>query len=77
MIIACNFTPVVRYDYRFGVPSPGTYREILNSDDPRFGGSGVMNKKIAPSEKLPMHGRSHSISITLPPLACIILKKND
>ncbi len=77
LIIACNFTPVVRYDYRFGVPAPGSYREILNSDELRFGGSGVCNDKPAPAEKLPLHGRSHSISVTLPPLACIVLKKND
>ncbi len=77
IIVACNFTPVVRPDYRFGVPAPGQYIEVLNSDDPKFGGSGVMNSEIAPSQKLPMHGRIHSISVTLPPLACIFLKKID
>lgn len=73
-IVVCNFTPVVRHDYRFGVPQPGTYVEVLNSDDTRFGGSGVVNEGEFTAEDIPMHGMDQSLSLTLPPLAAIYIE---
>lgn len=73
-IVVCNFTPVVRHDYRFGVPQPGTYVEVLNSDDSRFGGSGVVNEGEFTAEDIPMHGMDQSLALTLPPLAAIYIE---
>jgi 1,4-alpha-glucan branching enzyme len=73
VVVAMNFTPVVRQQYRIGVPCPGRFHEILNSDDTRFGGSGVNNGGQVESEAVPCHGREHSIVVTLPPLAGLVL----
>jgi len=73
-IVVCNFTPVVRQDYRIGVPQVGTYQEAMNTDDSSYGGSGVHNGDGVKAEKVPAHGREQSIALTLPPLATIILK---
>ena len=73
VVIIVNFTPVVRRNYRIGMPSGATYREILNSDDRRYGGSGVVNAGPLTPEALPWHSRSHSLALTLPPLAAIFL----
>ncbi len=75
-IIVLNFTPVVRYDYRIGVPYSGSYHEVLNSDDVRFGGSGVNNGGEIASEKTGIHGRAQSIRLTLPPLAGLIIQRS-
>ncbi|WP_366654117.1 1,4-alpha-glucan branching protein GlgB [Fodinicurvata sp. EGI_FJ10296] len=77
LLVACNFTPIARYDYRLGVPETGSWRVILNSDSRVYGGSGVdatgdAEGRIA-AEAKPGQGRSQSISITLPPLATVIL----
>jgi 1,4-alpha-glucan branching enzyme len=69
LLAVCNFTPVVRREYRVGVPLPGRWREVLNSDAPFYGGSGVGNLGGVQAEAKPWHGRPHSISLTLPPLA--------
>jgi len=73
LIVIANFTPVVREGYRVGVPSAGPYREIFNSDEHRYGGSGIVNEGLRQAESLPWHGRNHSIVLTLPPLAAIFL----
>ena len=73
VVAVCNFTPVVRHGYRIGVPQAGRYREVFNSDWPRFGGSGVANGEQTP-EKLTWHNQPYSLSLTLPPLAAIYLK---
>jgi 1,4-alpha-glucan branching enzyme len=73
-VVALNFTPVPRLGYRIGVPEAGVYRELLNSDDHAFGGSGLSNSQPLASEDLPWMGRPHSIAITLPPLAGVVLK---
>jgi 1,4-alpha-glucan branching enzyme len=75
IIITCNFTPVCRYDYRIGVPFKNNLKEILNSDDIKYGGSGVVNDKIKVVDDIPFHNRPHSVSITLPPLAISVFKK--
>jgi 1,4-alpha-glucan branching enzyme len=74
LIIVCNFTPVPRYNYRVGVPRPGYWREILNSDAKEYGGSGHGNLGGIESSPIPYHGRPCSINLTLPPLGAIFLK---
>lgn len=74
MIVVCNFTPVVHYEYRVGVPVPGRYTERLNSDSTGYGGSGVGNLGEVLAEAIPTHGRSYSLSLTLPPLAAMIFQ---
>ncbi len=74
VLVACNFTPVVRYGYRVGVPRGGAWREILNSDAPFYGGSGVGNMGRVEASDEPWHGRAHSLRLTLPPLAAVVLE---
>jgi 1,4-alpha-glucan branching enzyme len=73
-IVVCNFTPVGRQDYRIGVPEAVAYEETLNTDDIRYGGSGVGSGGPMKTEKVQAHGREYSLSLTLPPLATMILK---
>ena len=73
LLCACNFTPVARLGYRVGVPRPGYYREILNTDAALYGGSDLGNAGGVPSEPTPWHGQPHSVTLTLPPLAAIWL----
>ncbi len=75
LVIVLNFTPVIRENYRVGVPEPGHYREIINSDSKYYGGSDVGNKGIVVAESEPKHGFTHSLNLVLPPLACIIFRK--
>ena len=72
LLVVCNFNPVLRKDYQMGVPNPGSYKEILNSDDKKYGGSGVTNGTVK-SEKGPMHGFDQHISLTLPPMSTLYL----
>ena len=74
VVVALNFTPVVREQYRVGVPAAGRYRELLNSDSSVYGGGNVGNAGGADAAGHPMHGYPHSIALTLPPLAAVILK---
>ncbi len=67
-IAVCNFNPVLRENYRIGVPRAGWYREVFNTDDTAFGGSGVTNDRVK-SEPVPMHGQEQSIALSLPPLS--------
>jgi len=75
LLIACNFTPVPRYRYRIGVPSRGVWKEIFNSDAQYYGGSGTGNFGKIKAEKVSSHNRNYSLSMTLPPLAVVFLKK--
>jgi len=72
-VVICNFTPVVRHDYRIGVPKPGRYREVFNSDLSRYGGSGVENPDLV-AEETAWHNQPCSVSVTVPPLATIYMK---
>jgi 1,4-alpha-glucan branching enzyme len=65
---------VVRKGYRLGVPQPGFYREVLNTDAAIYGGSNAGNMGGIHSEPVPHTGRDHSIPMTLPPLAVVFLK---
>lgn len=74
VIVICNFTPNTYEDFRVGVPFGGEYCEILNSDDERFGGSGVINVGNKYSERIEWNGRENSIGLRLPPLGVVIYK---
>jgi 1,4-alpha-glucan branching enzyme len=73
-LFVVNFTPIVRRSYRVGVPWGGFWREVLNSDAPVYGGSGVGNMGGAHTEPVQHHGRPGSLNLTLPPLAIIAFK---
>jgi 1,4-alpha-glucan branching enzyme len=70
-----NFTPVVRAQYRIGVPDAGAYVELLNSDASEYGGSNVGNGGSVIAEPVPAHGFDYSLRLTIPPLGCLLLKK--
>ncbi len=74
VVVVANFSPVVRGGYRVGVPKPGFYRELLNSDSESYGGSNVGNRGGLPSDPIPWQGQPHSVLLTLPPLAVLYLK---
>ncbi|MBR2417120.1 MAG: 1,4-alpha-glucan branching protein GlgB [Clostridia bacterium] len=74
VVAICNFTPVMREKYCFGVPAEGSYEVILNTDDLDFGGEGKGTKTKATSKKIPMHGFENSISVDIPGFSCIYLK---
>ncbi|MGE5619319.1 MAG: 1,4-alpha-glucan branching protein GlgB [Sphingomonadaceae bacterium] len=75
VLVACNFTPVPRHNYRVGVPSDGFWVELLNSDSPRYGGSGQGNLGGVEATPIPFHGRPYSLSLTLPPLGVLFMKQ--
>jgi 1,4-alpha-glucan branching enzyme len=75
-IVILNFTPVPRYGYRVGVPRPGRYREVLNSDSAYYGGSNLGNT-AAETEPVPCMEQAQSIIVTLPPLAGIVLVPDE
>ncbi|HEX5129804.1 MAG TPA: 1,4-alpha-glucan branching protein GlgB, partial [Usitatibacter sp.] len=72
VVVICNFTPVPRHGYRVGLPLPGAWREMLNSDAPIYGGSGLGNLGQVQSEAVPWHGRAQSAGFTLPPLGVVM-----
>jgi 1,4-alpha-glucan branching enzyme len=74
LVICCNFTPVVRYRHRVGLPRLGWYQEIFNSDSQYYGGSNVGNHPGVHAENFGHHGRPHSMLIQLPPLAVTVFK---
>jgi len=74
VVVACNFTPVPREEYRIGVPRPGYYRELINSDAGIYGGGNLGNAGGVYSEPEPCHGHEQSVLVTLPPLSILLLK---
>jgi 1,4-alpha-glucan branching enzyme len=75
ILFCCNFTPVPRQGYEFGVPEEGFYEEILNTDSELFGGSNMGNGGCVSSRPVPKHNRPNSIAVTLPPLAVVAFRK--
>ena len=71
-VVVCNFTPVVREDYRIGVPRPGRYLERINTDASEYAGSGVGNAGEVHAEPHPIHGYHYSLRLRLPPLGVLI-----
>ncbi|RCW72576.1 1,4-alpha-glucan branching protein GlgB [Pseudorhodoferax soli] len=75
MLVVCNLTPVVRRDWRLGVPRPGRWHERLNTDSVHYGGSNAGTPwGVAGTEPIPSHGRTHSVLLTLPPLSTVFLE---
>ena len=74
LVVVCNFSPVDRTGYCIGVPVPGAYTCIFNTDDEAFGGEGRGDKEPVKSTYNPCHGREQSIIITLPPMSAVIYK---
>jgi 1,4-alpha-glucan branching enzyme len=74
ILVALNFTPVPREEYRMGVPRPGLWNEVLNSDAAEYLGSGVGNLGGVEASTVPLHGRSWSLALRLPPLGAVFLK---
>jgi 1,4-alpha-glucan branching enzyme len=74
LVCVFNFTPQPRHGYVFGVPRAGTYTELLNSDAETYGGSNVGNNGQVTTEPAASHGYPDSVRLTLPPLACLMLK---
>lgn len=74
IIVVCNFTPIVREAYAIGT-NGGDWEEVFNSDDKKYWGSGVHNEGVLSSAKEPKHGRSHSLTLRMPPLSICMFKK--
>lgn len=74
LIVVCNFTPVVRENYRIGVPRKGKLKEIFNSDLEKYEGSDVKNMSILKIESSPYDGRDYSVELLLPPLSVVVFK---
>jgi 1,4-alpha-glucan branching enzyme len=77
LIVVCNFTPETRNHYRIGVPFRGTWQEILNSDNLKYGGSGVLNQGYLHTSPVKYHSKDNSVSMTLSPLSISILKLHE
>jgi 1,4-alpha-glucan branching enzyme len=74
VLVAFNFTPVPRHDYRVGVPRGGDWEEIVNSDAPLYGGSGQGNLGGVAAVSEAWHGRPHTLSLSLPPLSMVVFR---
>jgi 1,4-alpha-glucan branching enzyme len=77
LLLACNFTPVPRHNYRIGAPHAGFWQEILNSDSHYYGGSGQGSLGAVEAAPVPNHGQPYSLNLTLPPLAVVFLKRAE
>ncbi|MDN5899174.1 MAG: 1,4-alpha-glucan branching protein GlgB [Brachybacterium sp.] len=73
VVVVVNFSAEPWHEYRIPLPEGGTWLEVLNSDSPVYGGSGVGNLGRVHAEQLPLHGREHSVRLSVPPLAAVIL----
>jgi 1,4-alpha-glucan branching enzyme len=74
LLVICNFTPEIRQHYRVGVPKRGFWKEIFNSDDARFGGTGMLNTGLLTTTPVKYHGEDYSVTAMLPPLGMSVLK---
>jgi 1,4-alpha-glucan branching enzyme len=77
LVCVFNFTPVVRTEYRVGVPGPGLYREALNSDSEFYGGSNTGNAGGLQAEAVSWNDRPWSVTLTLPPLGALFLRRSE
>lgn len=80
LLFICNFTPVVYYDFRIGVPYLADYKEIFNTDSCEYGGSGQVMSETLVAEKIPYHKQQYSVKIKVPPMGAVVLaveKFND
>ena len=72
--VICNFSPVPRDNYRIGIPRRGFWKEILNTDAPQYGGTGRGNFGGTNAVPIPLHGRSHSLTVNVPPLGVVYFR---
>ncbi|NOT76449.1 MAG: 1,4-alpha-glucan branching protein GlgB [Cyclobacteriaceae bacterium] len=77
LVMICNFTPAPRNSYRVGVPTRGSWKEIFNSDDMKYGGSGLLNQSLMNTSPVKFHGKDYSVTMTLPPLGLSVLKLHE
>lgn len=77
LVVICNFTPQPRHLYRVGVPTRGSWKEIFNSDNANYGGSGLLNQALMNTSPVKYHGKDYSVTLTLPPLAISVLKLHE
>ncbi len=77
IVVACNFTPVPRLEYRIGVPATGHYRVVLNTDSEYYWGSNYDVGLVFAAEPTPWQGMAHSIVLDLPPLATLFIKQES
>jgi 1,4-alpha-glucan branching enzyme len=75
LVCVVNLSPVVRHGFRLGLPAPGSYKEVLNTDSESYGGSNVGNLGAVEAQAKPWHGLEHSAEITLPPLTALWLRR--
>jgi 1,4-alpha-glucan branching enzyme len=75
LLFCCNFTPISREKYEFGVPEEGFYQEVFNTDSAMFGGTNAGNGGVVSSKPNPRHNRKFSIAVTLPPLSVVAFRK--
>ncbi len=74
LVVCLNFTPVARYNFRLGVKYKGKYKEIFNSDNPKYGGSNVLNSDVITAQKADYDDKDYAINVNIPPLGITILK---
>ncbi|MBZ0278852.1 MAG: alpha amylase C-terminal domain-containing protein, partial [Anaerolineae bacterium] len=74
VVVAANFTPVPRWNYRIGVPEAGFYTELINSDSAHYGGGNIGNNGGLHTDSIPWHRWGQSLNLTIPPLGIVILK---
>lgn len=75
LVVVCNFTELPRPNYQVGVPKSKAWKEIFNSDDTKYGGSGILNGEKISAKKEVYHGKDYSLRLTLPPLGVVVLEK--
>ena len=73
-LVVCNFTPVVREAFNIGTPLAGQWKEVLNSDEEKYGGSGIKNEQSISTNNFGWHGKAFSLTIKVPPLATLIFE---
>jgi len=73
LVFICNFTPIVHYDFRIGVPYLGEYKEVFNTDDKRFGGSGQVVEGMLIAENNPYQKQPYSLKTKVPPMSVSII----
>src|SRR5262249_46655745 len=75
LLVVLNFTPVPRHHWRVGVPSPGEYRELLNTDSRPYGGTDVGNLSTVRAQPVGANGKPASVELNLPPLGAVVLAR--
>ena len=74
VVVVLNLTPIPRENYYIGVPAAGTYRELLSTDESRFGGTGMHRVPVAETQSSALHGYPQSIGLSLPPLGAVVYR---